>query len=180
MPICQNVAFADTASSAEIVKNGRQLDTATEGRWKLVGSGRGKHQFKWGFVTDESQTDGESVWLTQQANLSAQMRTGINFKAPGSDSQMLSDEIQQLTIQQVEETFEAYGGIEIEVECGLPKFSSNNSIGFFVFVVDTVDGVSSAIQKHGVCRYGDEWNVPPSCPYAACIDRDCSLCKDWY
>ena len=52
-------------------------------------------------------------------------------------------------------------------------------VGFWQWKTSTHDGKSTVLSNHTVCRYGlNKYNTPPNCPWNACLDEQCEVCKD--
>jgi len=50
----------------------------------------------------------------------------------------------------------------------------------YQWVVGTRDAKYQTFTWHTVCRTGADFNIPPECPYGACLDAECKECKeDW-
>ena len=104
-----------------------------------------------------------------------EMESGIVFS-----DRTLNSEISRATSETVESTMTMTGNLSIDQSCPPPTDPNDNAVGYFIFVVDNHDRSASVTLPNGVCRYGaGYWNVPPSCPFAACIDASCTQCRDW-
>ena len=111
------------------------------------------------------------------------MEVGIEVgygPAGASSSAKMSSEMASTTRRAAEQTYGYTEGQTIEVSCPTPRNPIEEGVGYWVFVVESADRTSTATQALGVCRYGPgRWNVPPECPFAACIDSQCTQCRDW-
>ena len=69
--------------------------------------------------------------------------------------------------------------IEVDwyVECSGAEGAAGG-VGLWQFVVQSGDGSVATYTDHTVCRYGDLYNVAPDCPWNACANGDCSVCRD--
>lgn len=113
-----------------------------------------------------------------QGYLLAQFEVGLEFTNKHCDThQLVLDSVTQGTYQLMMSSFD-----EPKVETGLcpPRHPIDDKIGYYVFVVETQDGDASIISPKGVCRYGEDWDVAPLCPPAACVDDECYECDAWY
>ena len=54
----------------------------------------------------------------------------------------------------------------------------NEGSGFWQWVVRTSDGSVISRDVHTVCKSGPGFNQPPECPWNACVNGDCSVCRD--
>ena len=69
----------------------------------------------------------------------------------------------------------------MKLTCSNAGGATGNGVGLWQFVMNSNDRSSTTYTKHTVCRYGDLYNVKPKCPWNACANGDCSVCKeDWY
>ena len=50
--------------------------------------------------------------------------------------------------------------------------------GFYQWVVSTRDAKYQTFTWHTVCRTGEDYNIPPACPYPACLDAECKDCAE--
>jgi|OM-RGC.v1.027559368 hypothetical protein len=51
-------------------------------------------------------------------------------------------------------------------------------VGLWQFVTAAPDGSSYTYLPHYVCRYNENYNTPPDCPYTACLNGECTECDD--
>ena len=98
------------------------------------------------------------------------MHKGIEF-----NNKKINASMSESIAESAESTYSFTGDFETTTSCPTPSDDpSTTEIGYFIWVVDSGSGDSSAIQQLGVCRYGEGyWNVAPDCPFAACIDGQC-------
>lgn len=108
------------------------------------------------------------------------MEVGIEFGYGVSGSSKMSYETSQSTKKAAEQTYGYTTNNTIEVSCPTPNDPINEGVGYWVFRVTNADKTTKATQALGVCRYGaGRWNKAPECPFAACIDSQCTQCRDW-
>jgi len=102
------------------------------------------------------------------------MSAGIEYMG-ASASTTMSTEIQQATINQTRMAISKSESVKMTLTCDPVTDKADKSVGMFVFSVETDDSSASVTQKLAICRYGvGKWNVPPECPFAACIDSECT------
>ena len=141
----------------------------------FIGSGRTTFTFKYGFSTVHS----DSEIAAEQQTMSYSMEAGIKFKH-GSVGASMNSEHKESTARAARSTFSMNGEMEISIKCPEPVDSMSTAIGYYIFVVDSPTRTATAKQALGVCRYGDgRWNVEPECPFSACVDSQCTICRDW-
>ena len=49
--------------------------------------------------------------------------------------------------------------------------------GLWQWIVRTEDSAIVARGNHTICKTGEGYNVPPRCPWTACVDGQCRQCK---
>lgn len=67
--------------------------------------------------------------------------------------------------------------VDYTVDCTGAKGPAGG-VGLWQFVVDNGDDVFTAT-KHTICRYGPDAVVAPDCPWNACLNGDCTKCRDF-
>ena len=97
---------------------------------------------------------------------------GVEVTVAGGFSQEITNEARKLAAKGQT--------IKIETTCTAPD--DTKGVGLWHFVVDTYDGAFRTPTVHTVCRKGPGlWNSPPSCPWNACKDAQCTECYEgWH
>ena len=171
--VCQNLD-ADWQASISSIRISWVQPPPVRGKWIMIGEGEHTHRYYSGFFTSES----DKPATVSQGDLLASFEVGLEFiNRHCSVHQLVTDAIREETYVEMSAAFE-----RTELQMGLcpPRLPLDGKIGYFVFVVETQDGDASIINAQGVCRYGDDWDVAPLCPPAACLDEECNECAEWY
>ena len=110
--------------------------------------------------------------------MTKEMETGMEFSSFSSKTKISKTYTTTLT-QSTTQTFTQSAEQTITVGCGGETDGQN--FGIFQWVTESSDAVARAYTALTICRHGDGlWNLPPSCPYTACIDSMCTQCAvDW-
>lgn len=64
--------------------------------------------------------------------------------------------------------------MEHEVSC---TADGQEGTGMWQWVVRTEDSTIFARGNHTICKTGEGYNVPPRCPWTACVDGQCRQCR---
>ena len=171
--VCQNLV-ADWQNTIVSISVEYRQPQPVRGKWMLMGSGDHSCSYFSGFFTREVD-----IPLTvMQGNLLAQFEVGLEYQNRHcSTTQLVTEGIREATYDLMMAAFDAP---EVELAGCPPRHPLTGKSGYWVFVVETQDGDATIISSRGVCRYGEDWDVAPLCPPAACVDADCTECLDWY
>jgi hypothetical protein len=159
--VCRNLS-ADTISWTWSVQVEYRRPAVVQGRWHRIGEGEHTHRYYSGFFTRDQETPKTIV----QGSFLAQFQLGLEFTNKHCKvNQLCSEGVRDATYQYMSSAYD-----EPKVEVGLcpPRVPLDDKIGYYVFVVETLDGEAAIISPNGVCRYGEDWDVAPLCPPAAC------------
>lgn len=85
-------------------------------------------------------------------------------------SESFSAEITSDTTESYEETYSD----DVTVYC--TQQGDKLGVGLWQWVTMSADGKSKTRTRHTVCRYGDNYDSSPKCPWNACIDGECTTC----
>lgn len=171
---CQNLNDVRDRASSIVVK--KEPSRMAQGKWIQVGSGRATYKFSYGFSYDTLEMSAAA----SQSTLSTQMSVGIKFSPKAGVTQTISNEHRQFAAEGATSMFSVSGEATYETYCPDPWDPLDNAVGYWVFSVTSHDGSIVSQNKGGICRYGEGyWNVSPECPFSACVNGDCTTCRDW-
>ena len=57
--------------------------------------------------------------------------------------------------------------------------AGESGVGLWQFVVTSSDGTATVASNHFMCRYGENYNKAPECPWTACSGDQCIECDAW-
>ena len=129
------------------------------------------YNIKYGVTTTESESDEDF----SKAAMTASMDMGIEFMGVSS-SFSLSSSYEQSFRNTVTKTTELSTVESITYPCDNAPAGEMN--GLWQWIVETEDGSYTARSNHAVCRTESNALTPPACPWDACIDAECTECKD--
>jgi hypothetical protein len=96
----------------------------------------------------------------------------------GFVSEKLSETYREALSHSVSKSMTYNYDVTFHTQCTAREGSEG--VGLFQAVTESSDGKLRVWGTQTLCRYGDLWKTPPSCPFEACIDAECIKCKeDW-
>ena len=105
------------------------------------------------------------------------MTAGINFEAD-YEHEAISSAYSYPILDATEHDMDFGVSEDITVTCTAQDDSAG--VGLWQWVVMTADKRTQVESIHTVCRYGENYNKPPKCPWNACLDGECLECvSDW-
>ena len=91
------------------------------------------------------------------------MSVGILFL-----KESLSETFQETVTQDITQTYGEDFSEKVKLKCD----DQTGGVGLWQWVVQSADGVSQTRSLHTICRYGDNYDSPPKCPWNACDGSD--------
>lgn len=154
--------ITNKAASLKIERNA--IVGAAHGYWKSITASE-TISFVTSYGMDYSTSQAQH-W-EQEYNLSYSMEENVMFYIFSSGFSM-SESYRSMVSKDVQATFGYSISNEVTLTCTMGE---GYNVGLWQWVVETRSGQSSTKTLHTVCRYGDGlYNVPPACPWNACID----------
>lgn len=137
-------------------------------------TGRTTLTLEYGFEKHHDEVSMEA----EKETMSYSLEAGIQFKH-GSVGASMNYEHKTATAKATKTTYDLEANVKMTVHCPDPLDPQDTAVGYYMFMVDAPNRSSTAKPALGVCRYGALWNTAPECPFSACIDSQCTLCRDW-
>ena len=123
-------------------------------------------------------TESSSAEISAAESFTASMEAGVEFWGM-SMKVGLSTSYESSFKNTVNETTARTQTEKISYSCG-SNDDNSEMYGLYQWVVSTEDNSFTAKTNHAVCRTDSNALTPPACPWDACVDAECTICKnDW-
>ena len=113
--------------------------------------------------------------------MDAALDLGVTFISNASPDEILTNDLRKIVQRDVMTMYGYNPGSTSKTSCSVPWDTEGNpscGAGLWQWVVSTEDGETMFFTNHTVCRTGELYNEEPACPYFACANGDCSICKE--
>ena len=168
---CQTLQrLGDRAQSAKVYRTKGPVVGYWEG---ITATESISTEYAIGLDLSESQMTQSSA----EYDFSYEMSMGFEIEDLGAKD-TISESYSESMEHDVQDTYSANFGIKYTQLC--TQDESGGGVGFWQWKTRSFDGKNRVHSKYVLCRYGEHAYVPPACPWAACLNADCTECaSDW-
>ena len=172
--LCQNTPddWTDREWSISINKTGSYGGAV--GYWRAVQTQTEALKFDVTYGVEYStETETET---SSSMTINHQMESSVSFLDFFSLGSKMSQEYAQSITEDVKSTQAYSTTYSYSLTCS--NKAGIYDVGLWQWVTSTNDMKDSVYSIHTVCRYGENYNTPPVCPWNACLDGECTTCAE--